>query len=80
MVRTKENLHFMHEAYLVIDRERCLSCGACAAVCGPGSLLLRPIDLLYDPSTCVRCGECVCVCPTAALVPANHTRKNRSVT
>lgn len=48
---------------LRLDKERCISCGACAAVCP------MEADPSRDPDSgeCIRCGRCTHCCPTHAL-------------
>jgi len=63
---------------LKLDREKCIGCDLCSAVCPQeaiellpgvleeGKLLQRPtVDI--DPQKCNFCGECVLVCPVNAL-------------
>lgn len=52
---------------IVIDRERCLSCAACASVCPTGALEMLELHLVYDQSSCTNCGICVRKCPVGAL-------------
>lgn len=52
-----------------IDHEKCVKCGACAAVCpaivieksGDGSVEFKHAD------SCIRCYHCVAVCPSSAV-------------
>ena len=48
---------------LSCDHEVCISCGACAKVCG---MQVNPVE---NPNSaeCIRCGDCVKVCPVNAL-------------
>jgi NADH-quinone oxidoreductase subunit I len=60
------------------DKERCVGCGLCSAICPANCLTVVPgVDehgirnakiYLYDMSRCVFCGMCVEVCPELALV------------
>jgi len=61
--------------FLRIDRDRCLSCGACVAVCPAEALLLEGLHLRFDREECVRCGECLSICPRAALLPGAPDRE-----
>jgi len=47
--------------------ERCIGCGACAAVCEKNALALRATRIYADREKCIRCGVCACICPTRAL-------------
>lgn len=59
---------------LVVDKETCTKCGACAAVCPAGIILFfegkypRPVSAADQ--ACIRCGHCVAVCPTASIAHA----------
>ncbi|MDL2300567.1 4Fe-4S binding protein [Clostridiaceae bacterium OttesenSCG-928-D20] len=45
------------------DESKCISCGACSAVCKMGcDPSVKPNDL-----ECIRCGGCIKVCPTSAI-------------
>ena len=48
---------------LRLDKDRCVSCGKCAAVC---RMCVDPAEN-PDSAECIRCGECVGSCPTGAL-------------
>ena len=57
--------------FLRIDRERCVSCAACVAVCPPEALLLHGLELAFVDEACIACAECFRICPTAALLPTS---------
>ena len=46
-----------------LDRDKCVSCGACAAAC---RMCVDPAET-PNHSECIRCGDCVRVCPTGAI-------------
>ena len=48
-----------------IDKDRCIHCGACTAVCFSGALLLDRTnwEMVFDSEKCVMCGLCVTACP-----------------
>ncbi|MBI5670568.1 MAG: 4Fe-4S dicluster domain-containing protein [Chloroflexi bacterium] len=52
---------------LVINHDRCLSCGACVAVCPPDALFLHDLHLTVNHQTCTRCDRCPAMCPVHAL-------------
>jgi ferredoxin len=57
----------------VIEREdeRCISCGACTAVCPSGALCIRDrasMEVLFDQDRCIGCGLCIPACPYQAMV------------
>ncbi|MBD5418099.1 MAG: 4Fe-4S binding protein [Desulfovibrio sp.] len=49
----------------VMDRQKCVACGQCAAVCPAGSI---PTDdpAATDTETCIVCAACAKYCPTGA--------------
>lgn len=55
--------------FLQIDHARCIACGACAAVCPIGIIVMGPGPKLVEggEKACIRCGHCVAVCPRAAF-------------
>ena len=48
---------------LVIDPEKCISCGTCQKTCG------MDIKTFEDPNSpdCIRCGSCMAACPAGAI-------------
>ena len=48
-----------------LDEPRCISCGACTAVCVPRALRVEAPDweLELDKERCILCGFCVDACP-----------------
>lgn len=51
---------------IVIDREKCIGCGLCAADCPAEKLTVEDGKAVYTPE-CIQCGHCVAVCPRAAV-------------
>lgn len=52
---------------LVIDRETCIGCGACAAQCPFGALSLDAEGKAQANEACTACGSCTEACPVDAL-------------
>lgn len=48
---------------LVIDKEKCVSCGTCQKTCG---MDIRTFETPNSPD-CIRCGSCMAACPTGAI-------------
>lgn len=51
-----------------VDKEQCLSCGACIDVCPVGALS-QDTDgkTVCDAGACIDCGGCESVCPVGAI-------------
>lgn len=58
----------MAKRLAIIDRERCVACGACAKVC-PKQALSVPngICAAVETKLCVGCGRCAKTCPAGAI-------------
>jgi ferredoxin len=52
---------------ILLDDERCVTCGLCTAVCRSGALTLEGDTLVFDKDKCVYCEACVHACPRRAI-------------
>jgi nitroreductase/formate hydrogenlyase subunit 6/NADH:ubiquinone oxidoreductase subunit I len=57
---------------LVVDKEKCNSCGVCVEECPPAIIEITEADsfpgwVADAPERCIACGHCVAVCPLAAI-------------
>ena len=52
---------------VAIDRDRCIGCGACIAVCPSETLSLKDGKAIVSGSQSLSCGHCEAVCPEAAV-------------
>lgn len=52
---------------MIIDRTKCMYCGACAGTCPTLSLVLDETRVRYIAETCIHCGFCEKVCPAGAI-------------
>ena len=57
---------------LLFDRQRCIGCQACAAVCREHCHTFRDEVHRLERSRCIGCGHCIAVCPTRALSMAGR--------
>lgn len=52
----------------VIDKSRCVACGACTKVCPRSALsVFKGCYALVDERLCVGCGRCAGICPAGAV-------------
>ena len=50
-----------------IDKEACIGCGACVAVCPVTALAMENDKAICDDATCIDCGACISTCPVQAI-------------
>ncbi len=52
-----------------VDKEMCIGCCGCVAVCPNGVLESGPDHktMVAHPEKCTGCGECLTVCPVMAI-------------
>jgi ferredoxin len=58
-------------------KERCVSCGTCAALCPTGAIAIDDVAA-SDPGLCIRCCACVKGCPEGARVIEAPLLKERA--
>lgn len=51
----------------VVDKEICIACGACEAVCPVGAISSDADGKREINDTCVDCGSCAATCPVSAI-------------
>jgi nitroreductase/NAD-dependent dihydropyrimidine dehydrogenase PreA subunit len=64
--------------FIQVDRNKCISCGACSYVCPRGIIYMDgewPVS--QDESFCIACGHCVAACPNEALNNIKTPLKNQ---
>ena len=51
---------------MIVDKETCVGCGACVAICPVGAISLED-KACIDADSCIGCGACVNACPVGAI-------------
>lgn len=73
---------------IVMNREKCISCGRCAIVCqsmqgvwalefvgrGEHTVIAPVAELPLNDSPCIKCGQCSAHCPVGAIFEKDETR------
>jgi ferredoxin len=54
---------------IIIDKNLCVHCGACTAVCSVDALKMDPInaELNFIKEKCTKCAHCIDACPLRAV-------------
>ena len=74
---------------IVLDPEKCILCGRCAAVCqqmqgvwaleflsrGENTRIAPAGDVTLDESPCIKCGQCSAHCPVGAIYEKDETKE-----
>jgi ferredoxin len=58
---------------IVVNKDKCISCGKCEEVCPFKAVRLVGSDnkAVIDPDKCIQCGDCIEVCPEKAISGGN---------
>ena len=59
---------------MIVDKETCVGCGACVAICPVGAISLED-KACIDADSCIGCGACVNACPVGAIAPEGAVAK-----
>lgn len=51
----------------MVDKEKCIGCGACEGVCPVSAIKLEDGKSQIDDEICIRCGTCEGICPVEAI-------------
>ena len=52
---------------VVLDPEKCMLCGGCAAVCPADCITVYEACLEIGSELCTDCGACIKICPMGAM-------------
>lgn len=58
-----------------VDRDKCIGCESCVAVCPVGAISMVDGKAMIDEDTCISCGACVHECPVEAISAGNAVEK-----
>lgn len=53
---------------VVVIQDKCISCGACVAVCPFGAIVMQDDDKAFITEACTACGACIETCPVSTIV------------
>ncbi|HIU63723.1 MAG TPA: electron transfer flavoprotein subunit alpha [Candidatus Avacidaminococcus intestinavium] len=63
-----------------VDREKCIGCESCVAVCPVGALDMVEEKALINQDTCLSCGACISECPVDAISNSGSTKSSSETT
>lgn len=52
---------------MVVNKEQCIGCGACASICPVGAIEMVDGTAQINKEVCVNCGACENTCPVSAI-------------
>ncbi len=59
--------------YAVVDKERCVACGACTKECPRDAIAVwRGCYAVVDKRICVGCGKCAGTCPAGCILTVDR--------
>ena len=59
---------------ITVDRDKCIGCEACVAVCPVGAIAMVEGKAEINQDTCISCGACVSECPVEAISRGEVTK------
>lgn len=51
----------------MVDQKKCITCGACVAICPVGAITIVNGKAQINPKKCIKCGSCAQFCPVTAI-------------
>lgn len=59
----------------MVDIKKCITCGACVAICPVEAIKIVDGKAKIDPKKCIKCGSCSQFCPVSAIEIKQETNK-----
>lgn len=51
----------------MVNEKKCITCGACVAICPNQAISIVNGKAQINPKKCVKCGNCAQFCPVSAI-------------
>ena len=61
----------------MVDEKKCISCGACIAICPGGAIKCVNGKANIGPKKCIACGSCQQFCPVEAITIIKPENKKK---
>jgi len=81
--RNSAQRSFSESNYIKIDRQNCISCGACVSVCSENALQLsgtKPNTLQFNTARCSGCYQCLDTCPVGIIFKTEPEQNEHIIT
>lgn len=62
----------------MVDETKCITCGACVAICPVEAIKIVNGKAKIDPKKCIACGSCERFCPVGAIKISKPDKKSNN--